>query len=520
MLKATCKSDGFAIVYGLAVFFMASISGLSILYISQKGRDSAEDYSKVRSSAMAARSALTAFENQCKTQPKTVVDILNKYGKRSSCKWLLGDTAGTDFERRFKCWNASNAPLFSACITKFDSMNLLLQIQGIGYGCGGGRKKATGIYRIKGVKSGITWDQKDAIHLAGPARNFDQRIIVNGNVYCGADGHFNSGAAGSVINGDLKTGNSATLQSSFDGNTTINGNAFFQTRVKINGGAAVIINGRSGFHRGIYTDKTVDLFGDTYINSTVDGNAGLHMHNNSVTHSGQILASDIVDNSASQIFNNGGQVDIAKVLNMKDETKFSFNGQIDLIPSNLIFEYSSLGWGSISAEKLNLKYQSASAQGMLWNGFLVIRINQWASMSSTSGTFNGKVIWIVESGLNCNGDWYDCAASSNTLIYVKSTGTINGMGSGKDFRGYIYVEGNGSVIYSFKNGNSFRGAIHHVSPTANFTLNSGAPLNIHYDEEVLKEFIMLNVIVPPGLSNPGLTLDDYSLRTELLSLYY
>lgn len=518
MEKATFKNDGFAIVYGLAVFFLASVSGLSILFISQKDRTSAGDYSKVRSSAMSARAALTAFENQCEDQPLVILDILKKYNLNNSNKWLLSDASSAGSETRFRCWNGSDAPSFSACIMRYDSLNLLLQIQGIGYGAGGGKKKAIGIYRLKGALEDITWDQNDAIHLACPAQNVDSRIIVNGNMYCGRGFHYNGGASGNVINGDVITGNSDSV-SSFDGNTTINGKAFFQTPVKLNGSASLIVNGRSGFQRNIETDGIVDLFGNTYLNSTVSGNAKLNLRGNIATHSGSFNTSRI--ENASQIINNYGTINIADELNMKGGNELSFTAKIDQISNKFIFQYSSLNWGNVTAEKLNQKYQQAAADGDLWNDFLVIKVNSWANMESSAGTFNGKVIWIVESGMNCNGSWYDCSAASNTMVYVKSGGSINGMGSGKNFRGYVYVEGNGNVNYMFGSGNSFRGAIHHVSENSNFQLNSGgASLNISYDKEVLKEFVRFDIITPPGVTRKEMVMNDIKLRTELLSLYY
>jgi len=510
MEKATLKNDGFAIVYGLAVFFLASVSGLSILYISQKDRTCAGDYSKVRSSALSARAALCAFEKQCEDQPLVILDILKKYSIDHSNKWLLGDNLNAGSENKIKCWNGSDAPSFSACIMKYDSVNLLLQVQGIGYCAGGGKKKAIGIYRLKGALEDIVWDQNDAIHLAGEGRNFDNRITVNGNVYCGGDLHFNSGANGSIINGDLKTGIS-DLTSSFDINVTVNGKAFFQSPVKLNG--ALTINGKSGFQKNIYTDGALKLKGDTYLNSTVNGNQYLDLCNNKATHSGS--ASRIIN--ASQIINNHGTIDIANELNMRDGNELSFTIKIDQVGSKI---QNWPSWGTIKAETLNQKYQQALANGDLWNDFLVYKVSNYANMESSAGTFTGKVIWIVESGIACNGNWYDCAASSNTLVYVKSGGSITGMGSNKNFRGYIYVEGNGDVNYLFGNGNSFRGAIHHVSKNSKFQLNSGAPLNILYDREVLKELVRFNVITPPGVTSKALVLNDVKLRTELLSLYY
>lgn len=517
MKKAALKNDGFAIVYGLAVFFIASICGLSILYISQKDRTSAGDYSKVRSSAMSARAALTAFEKQCEDQPVVVLDILRKYSLDHSDKWLLGDASSAGSETKFKCWNGPDAPSFSACIMKFDSVNLLLQVQGIGYGAWGGKKKAIGIYRLKGAQEDISWDQDDAIHLACPAHNVDQRIVVYGNMYCERGFHFNGGAIGNIIYGNVKTGNDATA-SAFDGSTTINGDAFFQTPVNVNGGASVIINGRSGFHRNIYTDGTVDLYGNAYFNNTIEGNKNINLRNNIATHSGSVGSSKIMN--ASQIINNYGQIDIGNELNMRSGNELSFTAKIDQIDSKIIQQWQR--GGTISAEILNQKYQQAAADGDLWNDFLVIRVSNGANMISSTGTFTGKVIWIVESGMNCNGAWYDCSPSSNTMVYVKSGGRVSGMGSRKNFRGFVYVEGNGEVSYLFGSGNSFRGAIHHVSPTSKFQINSsdGSAVNIYYDKEVLKEFVRFNVITPPGVTSNKLVLNDIKLRTELLGLYY
>ncbi len=515
MEKAIFKNDGFAVVYGLAVFFIASVCGLSILYISQKDRTSAADYSKVRSSAMSARTALTSFENQCETQPQVILDILRKFSNNSSSKWLLSDASSAGSENKIKCWSGSDAPSFSACIMKYDSINMLLQVQGIGYGAGGGKKKAIGIYRLKGALEDITWDQNDAIHLACPGTNVDDRVIVNGNMYCGRGFHFNGGASGNVINGDLKTGTSG--KSSFDGSTTIKGKAFFQDEVKVNGGASFEVNGKSGFQKNIETDGVINLFENAYFNSTVSGNKQINLQNNIATHSGSV--SKITN--ASQIINNDGDINIANELSMKDGNELSFSAKIDQIDNKTIFQYESLGWGKVNAEKLNEKYQQAAANGDLWNDFLVIKVNTtWAEMESSAGTFTGKVLWIVESGINCDGNWYDCSSASNTMVYVKSGGTVNGMGSGKNFRGYVYVEGNGKANYKFGSGNSFRGAIHHVSGNSDFQLNSGAPLNIFYDREVLKDFVRFDILTPPGVTNRKIVMNDIKLRTELLSLYY
>jgi len=523
MRKLALKNDGFAVVYGLAVLFIASISGVSILYISQKDRSSASDYSKVRSAASAAKAALDAFEGQCSSQPQNVLEILKKYNQNSSNKWLLGGSQNASSEQRIKSWNSKDAPSFSACIMKFDSTNFLVQVQGIGYGGIGGKKKAVGLYKLRGIGSGISWTQKDAIHLAGEGRNFDVKLNVNGNVYFGADVHFNAGTVGSVINGDFKTSNSDKT-SEFDAPITINGNAYFQTPLEVKGTSGISIYGKSGFEKIVKIGPDLKLYGAAFVNSQISasGNAQFDMNNNPFMHSGsQSLIEKMVRNASPAPINNNGKIDIASKLGMNTGKEPHLEAGIEHIPSDRIMKFSSLGLNNFTAAQLQAKYNNAASKNQLWNDFLVIRVDTWASMNvNQSSTFDGKVIWIVDVGLSCNGYWYKCGPSSNTLVYVRSGGSVSGLGSAYNFRGFVYVEGTGNVSYNWSKGNTFRGAIHHVSDQSQFQMNSGIELNITYDENVLNEIIKTGVIrYPKGVSG-GLVLQDTKIRPELLSIYY
>lgn len=523
MKKLVLKNDGFAVVYGLAVLFIASISGVSIMYISQKDRSSASDYSKVRSAASAARAALDAFEGQCSSQPQDVLEILKKYNQNSSNKWLLGNAQDASSEQRIKSWNSKDAPSFSACIMKFDSTNYLVQVQGIGYGGVGGKKKAVGLYKLRGIGSSASWVQRDAIHLAGEGRYFDVRINVNGNVYFGADVHFNGGAIGSVINGDFKTG-ATDKESVFDVPVTINGNAFFQTPLRVKGTFGISIYGNSGFEKKVTIGPDLKLYGAAFVNDKIsEPDPGkFDMNNNLFMHSGiQSQIEKKVKSASPAPINNNGKIDIASRLGMNTGKEPHLEAGIDHIPSNKIMKFSSLGFNNFTATQLQAKYNEAASKNQLWNDFLVIRVDTYANMSlNSSSTFDGKVIWIVDSKINCNGYWYKCGPTSNTLVYVRSGGCVDGLGSAHFFRGYVYVEGNGEMKYNWSTGNTFRGAIHQVSDKSQFQMNSGKELNITYDESVLNEIIATGVIrYPKGMSG-GLVLQDTKIRPELLSIYY
>lgn len=521
MKKAKKRNDGFAVVYGLAVLFIASVSGVSIMYINQKDRSSASDYSKMRSAASAARSALEAFEGQCGSRPQDVLDVLRKFNNQPSYKWLLGDVSSASSEYKIKSWNGNDAPSFSACVMRFDSTSYLLQVQGIGYGGIGGKKKAIGIYRLRGIQRENSWTQKDAIHLAGEGRNFDIKINVNGNVYFGADVHFNGGALGSIINGDFKTGNS-DKQSEFDVPITINGNAYFQTPLRVIGYSGFSVYGKAGFEKLVDIDTDLKLYGEAFINDRITSHGNLDMHLNPATHSGRFMPiENKIKNASPAPVNNYGAIDIGSRLGMTAGKEPHLLAGIDHIPESKIFRFSTLGgWSNFTATQLQAKYNEASSKGQLWNDFLVIRVDTKANMGISPTTFNGKVIWIVDATMICNGNWYKCGPSSNSLVYVRSGGFVDGLGSSDLFRGYVYVEGTGGVRYSFKPGNSFSGAIHHVSDKSGFQLNSGAELKITYDENVINEIIGTGVIrFPEGMSG-GLVLGDLKIRPELLSVFY
>lgn len=521
MEKGTSKNGGFAVVYGLAVLLLASIGGMSIMYVSQKDKITASDYSKMRTAANAARAALDAFEGQCNSRPQEVLDILRQYKKKPAYKWLLNTADKANSETKFKCWNGVDAPLLSACIMKFDSAQLLIQVKGIGYGGLGGKKNAIGIYKLKGIGLTNSWAQKDAIYLAGEGRNFDRKIIVNGNVYFGADVHFNGSAEGSIINGDFKTGNSSE-QSEFDVPFTIKGKAYFQTPIKVNGTYGFTVYGESGFEKSINTGPNLYFYNNVYVNGAVAGNGQLDMNFNKITYSGLYIPIVYKFKNPGSSINNRDKIDIASILQMKTGNDPHLIANVNGIPLTKIIKISNLRWSNFTASTLQTKYENAYAKGQLWNDFLVINVDAIVSMADGGGTFNGKVIWIVENKMNCNGNWYDCDPTSNTLVYVKSGGSVIGLGSGKKFRGYVHVEGSGNVTYLWKSGNSFKGAIHHVSDNSGFQLNSsnGVDWNISFDESVLNEFMESGLITPPGGNTGGFVINDVKLRPELVSISY
>lgn len=140
MKRDVGNQNGFAVVYGIVVLFLASVTGFSLLYISQKDKGASADYSKMRTAAVASKAGLTAFERQCSNAPEQILDLVKKYTQDHNSKWLFGSVANSTEEQKISFWAGSDAPSFSARIMKFDPLSHLVQIEANGYG-GLGKKE-------------------------------------------------------------------------------------------------------------------------------------------------------------------------------------------------------------------------------------------------------------------------------------------------------------------------------------------------------------------------------------------
>ncbi|MFW5774884.1 MAG: hypothetical protein ACOCW2_01225, partial [Chitinivibrionales bacterium] len=101
MISHLKQQQGSALLFGLVALFAASLTGLSLMQLSQSDKMSSVDFARMRSSAVAAQAALRACEEQLESQPQLVTDLLNKYVDDSSHQWLLvSDTASSASQYR------------------------------------------------------------------------------------------------------------------------------------------------------------------------------------------------------------------------------------------------------------------------------------------------------------------------------------------------------------------------------------------------------------------------------------
>jgi hypothetical protein len=226
---------------------------------------------------------------------------------------------------------------------------------------------------------------------------------------------------------------------------------------------------------------------------------------------------------------------------------------ITKIPTTSRVSYATV-FGSTNAEllasKMNTYYQSNPSK--LWNGYLVIDATtgypQW---NANPGTFNYKVIWIMNNTLTCWNPIFN-SATDNKVMYNSGTGvgcsSIFYLTNGSQIspcvwsgtlRGYFYVVGTGFEAVKFYNFNqTLMGGIN-VKSTGNdpfeFTgATSGTDvMKITYDESVLQDLVDVGLatwsgscVVSASASGgggggggpPQLKLVDFKITPRLLSM--
>ncbi|MBN1601186.1 MAG: hypothetical protein JW915_06230 [Chitinispirillaceae bacterium] len=523
-LSVWYKNDGFAVVYGIVLLLVASIAGVSLITISQKDNIASIDQVKMRAAALSAEAALTAVEQQCEKQPEVIVEILNSYineqNNTSGKGWLLSTADKWTQENKISLDpDVPNTPQYSARILSYDSTSGVLQVEGYGYGGGGGKKKAIGIYQLSGLAQSAPFD-RHAFYMIGEAQSFDKPVNISGNVYF-AGKVASNGTTPSVINGTfqaMSTTETVLFQSSF----TFNGNALFMGPTTLQG--VMYFNQKAGFN------KTVTLNAgpqqakeDLYFNNLISGNDVTKVFNlnGNKAHTTTTYPVSAARVTNGTIVKDGAAIDVAAAVSLSPTIKDPFQFDISVIPASYIKTVS----GNIDAAKINALSKSST----LWKGYLVIKPAAYAavqrSSNASTSTLTCNTIWIIEKMMFSNDGWYDCAPNTMTILYFRSTGQLNGLGSGGYFRGYIHATENYNITYAWKAGNNFIGAVHHVSKTGKFQMNSCTGVwNITWSDEVIQQLINDGLVkVPGGGTAAGtgqLTLSDFSLKPKIIGKYF
>jgi len=534
MSRILTNQRGFAMIYGLIVLLLATLAGTAILVMTRQGRTGAGDYGKMRVASQAALAAIKACEGQFSDQPQTAFEILKKHTESSSYCWMLGTANDASTEQKIAFWGGGDSPEYSARIVSYDSENQYIQIEGIGYAPGGGRKTVLASYQLSGLGLENWPTGSHALYLGGRLQNLNGKISILGDVYMsmagGSPQHFNDGG---LIDGNLKTASSTnTMDITSGGPLTVNGNALMQCKMEPQG--LFFIKGDAAFTGSFTSNYTNDIRinGNGYFTQTssfgqnypcVDGNSGggkTLYYNNWL---GSSWYKDF-DNTASIA---GFTTDyIAGQLGMTAGNESPFTLDIPSWDAGVVKYLSS---GTYDGEDVDSWWNAKKNAGTLFQDkWLVLQLN--SSITMNGGTFTKKVIWITGNhSITVNTKWYHCTDESNTLLIVNGSGFLSNMGvpSYKNFRGVIYANTSSTNMnYEFGYKTKIYGMIHHTNGAA-FNLNKGSSdsLRIWFETDLgqtaVQEIVNTGILVPPGYSGaapPGVVLLDVKIRPTMLGL--
>jgi hypothetical protein len=433
------KRNGFAAVYGLLVLLLVTVCGTALLFLTRKSRESIADYSASEVSVMAANAALKAVEKQLLANAAMTVTKLTKFAGDTNYRYLFkGAATSMNVDTTI---TFDGKIKYSAKILKFNQAKSLLLVEGAGYDGLGSKKKVTALYKLDGLYNGTP------AYPSAPG-GIKAALYLGGGLE-----NLNSpmNIIGNMYLGPYTGTSGGTNLFNSSGTVTITGDL----KTFVSTSTCMTIN------------STFSVSGNAYLQAPISGTMTVAGTKYSTPNSGTNQAPDTLVWSAAM-------------------TSVQMNVNNNFTVANLESWWST----QKSANKL-------------YNGFLVLNMTGDVGINASATAFTKKVIWKTNQyAINANGQWYTCADTSNTLIYVNSSGYFSGLGvpaNGK-FRGLIYVNSSYAQKMTVQCGSNstFYGAICFVDGVMD--LNSGT-LKIDYGsgslgETAVQEFIDIGVLHP------------------------
>ncbi len=521
------RQAGFATATIILLLVLSIVGGAYVLKLTRSQASAAGGYYQARAASLAAQAGLEEALAQLESDPAGAVALLNGYLADTSRQWLLG-SGGARTEHRI----GGNRQRYAVRIAAFDPATGMVKLEGFGEGPGGSASRAHGVYRLGGLAPDLPLLAKYAWYMAGDARNVDQPVEVLGDAYFGGSVHFNGGSDGSVLNGTVKIARGAGAESSFDGYILFAGTAYVQTPLKSQGRGAHF-GGNAGFEADLFLETDTEWMRTgltVYTNAGIVGGSGrLDVDGNQVVHSGSLNTARVA--GASRITDNRGPIDIGRALGMDPGPESEVSVDLSSVPANRRFTPSALGLArgpGTHGPELSAAYAAAQSRGELYRGFLVIDVGSGLNfMDVPDNLLRGKFVFDVTAPVTINGNLPDSDPASVSLWRFGSGGSATGFGGKGLFRGYVHVTGTGHVVYQWGPGCEFQGAIHHVSRTTGFQLNSSTgPLRLSFSAGVFEELAALGVVAAPGAPVPvtpaptRVKLVDVKIRPVLLGRYF
>lgn len=457
----------------------------------------------IEAAELAISDVLFLFENDSYNS----FNKLKDFKENKSKKWILS-TNNTSSEELITFNNLKySAELIDIYPTKTYTF---LKIKANGY-TNNSKKSIIAQLKLDGVAVVTSLIPNYALYIGSDGYDFNQKIQIIGDVYFGGGFRFNSNASGSIIEGNLKTGNS-NITSEFNGRVIVNGKAFFQTPVKVQNDS-LIFNSKTGFSKTSLLLKSIAINDIGFFANSIQG-CKVDMRGNEAIHNGSCSFSNFYNTPKISI---NPSLNISNELNMSPDNDSPIEINISSLSSNII-DFASLNITELTGK--NLQYAYEINKNKLWNGYLVVRIsnNKIPQFNKTEGLFKGKAIFIVEAPLPVNGKWYESSDSSETIIYCKK-GTISQLGWNGTMNGIIYTAEQGDIQYSFNKNSKLNGFICHSNNTG-FQANTSNMFTIEYLNTLINKWSSIGLITIPSYNTKEtFALIDYKIRSSIISIY-
>lgn len=471
---------------------------------------SSSDFSSLQTREYSAVSAPTATESYLldSTKSSFTLAALELLKDNGGSEWLVGnETSPVEIYDEQK---------FNSKIINFNPMTMHARFEFKGYGEGSSHKTSLALYKLGGLILNSTFEAKNALYTGG---NMDcnQALDLDGNATFDGTVKFQNGTG--IYRGETW----------FDSNTTINNSGIFMENTYVNGDL-IPENQLVSFEKNVGVEGDYDLSStDIEVDSSFYLNGDFAEHPNKIidmgggTGNGEFVYTDNftgdlskVNIPAPQKINNASQIDIQNKLGMTKQTEDTLDISKVNIPDHL--QIVPPDNQTMTVRWLESQYNNASSN-QLWNEHLVVKVkNPGVKLHDKDSTFSKKVIFIVESELDCGGKFYNSSENSSTLIYVKKTGSLTNMGGSGLFKGYVHIEpeNTGNLSFNFESGAEIKGAIHNLSDNYIMWNGNSTAMEFSYVDSALAPFASLKKDYDGG----ELELEDANITPTAAAYYF
>lgn len=181
---------------------------------------------------------------------------------------------------------------------------------------------------------------------------------------------------------------------------------------------------------------------------------------------------------------------------------------------------------NLKSADYNKLYDWFAAQNLLYNGYMVLHIDEAISMTDPSSLFHGKSLLVIDKNITTNQNWPGSADTMNLqVLYVRDGDLGNNFGGPGPFWGYIHYEKPWSGNHAWPSGSQMFGSIYLAGPSSSI-IGNGSSLKLERRASVFESIATdLGIIQPHGTISSGsgsqntrrLVLKEPWVQFELIS---